>query len=803
MPSPTAASRTPHSKSSGLPYEHRYVCAPKACLSDLDAGAGPPVVLLHGKPRASAHSARVRRAAVIAVRAVVTVPAVATAFTIATAFSIATVLTIAITLATTVDRPLDAPAPAGFQSTIALADRPSAYAAQLPVASQPAVIAELGGRIRGLAADDGAVYAAIHSRIVTLDPALTTLGDLGSVTPAVGAPITGLAVRGRWLLAGGYHLRVYELRTDNARPSITRMPLLVADVPLRRLSRSVLWVGDEAWLPAGDLIQRFDMRKPRLPVPLPTWRPDAPSAQQVGATLRDVVPVADGALVLVSWNGADPNIAMLGEWMLLRPQANGEIELRSRGTFERCCANHAAAYGSRVVVAGNREGWILDFRDLASPRVKPFAPPEDLESAAAVAWGATGIGWSAGKYVRVLDPDDPSRSGPRIVVPADADAGANPQQLLALLAVDDRLLIASATRTWWLGARTRLVHGPDVGAWSAIEIALGDQTAWLRGTDGLLRWTPRTAPDEPHELAGEGPNEVIDVVADDEHVYVVSEGAIRQYTDVAQPPPNGDADAGRGLTFVATIAPPITGDPNVTRPRLWDADDGLLAVNVSDDQDLILQMDGKGGVAEVLVSLHGSGPSALALEDHRLHLLCFLPFGCGLATSDLRRESADRLTTLLSVAAGVMPAASIGHAGDRVALGIGRDLVVADVPVGAGAEARVLGTLDLLDPVLEIALADGEAGAGAAAWVVTAPTARSMGDRSLAWIDLSDPAHPVEAARGTLAADAAGLHANDGLAWIVSDGAVQVYAPRVGGRPPGEGRLLRIFLPLLEAATAP
>jgi hypothetical protein len=655
--------------------------------------------------------------------------------------------------------------------------------------------AEIGGRLGALATDGRLAYAAQHSRVVVIDPSVAAGGQAPSVSAPLGAPITALAAREGWLLAIADGLHVFALEADGLRP-----PLPVAHIPLRRTARSVTWMGDQAWLPSGDVLQRVDLRDPTRPVVLPTWRPEPPTDQHGGHSMRAFAPFAGGGLMLLSWNALDPNSQMIGELMWLRRGPNGELVVGARDVLSRCCpdlvavaptsadgapGSGAAATDPRAVVVDTRsDAWWVELdreTDPATPHL--VATPLELEgerpSASAIAWTDQGLWWAHRNTLRFFDLADPQAVHPALRLRMST-ALAGPR----LAVIGERLLVASETVLWWADAAPRLLAGPSVDTWPAVELALGDEAVWLRGPDGTLRWTLRANPELAHEPTGDVPEPVTDLVADADRLYVIVERTIRLLRHAA---------AGR-LDDRGVVVPfnPEYANYDSNLPRLWDAAGDLLAANVDDDRDRVLRVDPETAAGTTIYGYHGPGPTAAVLDGERLYQLCATRDGpgCQLSTHVLADRSGGTNPAPLSLPAAPPPAATIGHSGDLVALGLGPDVVFTRIPAVPAAPPTSLGQLDLPGAVLEIALDDGPEGPGTAAWVL------SEGGRHLSWIDLADPLVPRELARTSVAPDAGSLHARDGRAWLVSNGVLQAYDMPGTERPepaPQPGR--RIALP--------
>jgi hypothetical protein len=538
-------------------------------------------------------------------------------------------------------------------------------------------------------------------------------------------------------------------------------------------------MGNQAWLPSGDVLQRVDLRDPSRPVVLSTWRPEPPTDQHGGHAMRAFIPLEGGGLMLLSWNALDPNAQMMGELMWLHAGPDGELVVGAREALPRCCPDLVAVRpiaseggpetdsgqtASRAIVVDTRSAawWVeLDGEtDPATPRlvVTPLELAGERPSASTIAWTEQGLWWAHRNSLRFFDLAEPQAEPPRLLLRMSTSL-AGPR----LLVTDDRLLVASETSLWWADAAPRLFAGPEVDTWPAVEVALGDEAVWLRGTDGTLRWTPRAQPELAHEPTGDVPEPVTDLVADGERVYVIVERAIRLLTQVAD---------GR-LEDRGVVVPfdPAYANYDINLPRLWDAAGGLLAATVDDDRDRVMRVDLEPATATTIHGYHGPGPLAATLDGERLYQLCATRFGpgCQLSTHLLADRSGQTNPAPLSLPAAPPPAATIGHAGDLVALGLGPDVVFARIPAAPAALPISLGQLDLPGTVLEIALDDGPEGPGTAAWVL------SEGRRHLSWIDLSDPRVPRELARASVAPDAGSLQARDGRAWLVSGGVLQAY----------------------------
>ena len=611
--------------------------------------------------------------------------------------------------------------------------------------------------------------------------------------PPLGAPIQALAVREGIVLALADTLHVLRVDPEGGGP-----PQPLGHEPLLRRTRDVRWVGRQAWLRSRDVVTRLDLSEPSRPRPIIGWRPAPPSSAHRSGVVRELLPLGEHVLALLSWKGADPATPMLGELVLLDAPADRAPTELSRIALPRCCPEFALAqpgsgHPADPTADTFRRLLIVDFRGAAWHASVHLAAglaelhldeerlslPPDLGSPAALAWMREGLWWAHRDSLNLVDIDDGAQP-PRTLRLLMDEGSAGPR----LLPVAGRLLAASDTRLWWVDPGARLLRGPALDTWPAAQVALGDEVAWLRGEGGGLRWASHAEPSIAAEAVG-APDAVSDMAADADRLWVVDGGAFRRLRDLG----------GGQLVQDRVLPARLVGASN--SPRFWDAAEGEVAVQGVGDYTYVYGWEADDpDLRETRFVYHGSGPTAARLAPGRLLTLCVLRGvrTCQLRSHVLGEAYGDREPPGLPLPVAPAPAPTIGIDGDLVALGLGGDLVLVHAPLTATVPPRFLGQLDVPGTVREIVL-DRQADTGTrGAWVLTDGSGlfgRAGG--TLSWVDLGDPVVPREALRAIVGTTDPDLEASGGRAWVLTDGAVQVYEASAPERPPKT----RLWLPRL------
>ena len=386
----------------------------------------------------------------------------------------------------------------------------------------PTLVAELGGRLHGLATDERYVYLSHHSRLLVLDPTLPPdAAPIGRSAPT-GPSIGHLAARDGIVVGAGLELVVWDARDP-------RDIALIARVPLEDNVKALAWVGDEAWILDGSRgLTRFDLRDPARPRSLGRWRPPQ-FPDSAPARVLAMASLGDSALLSVWWDSmgiiSDTlEVARYGPSAAAAPVALGSFSVPDR-------VLDLAIHGDSVLALGRgRQLWttLLSPSGAWSPLASvgalgPIGGHQDLVFDGERVWHLD----QAGRLVRRMSQGEAWEE----VLPA-APEPSRLHRIAALPGEGRRLLGLGDTRPAWLsalGARP----GPALGARIWLDLLPTREGAWLidEGASALA-FAPASAPAQPLDIAWpEALRERSDLrlAAAGDTLYATTAGQVRAY----------------------------------------------------------------------------------------------------------------------------------------------------------------------------------------------------------------------------------------------------------------------------------